>query len=255
MSASTGKLARRIKHPSSPLTPQILSAKDRFVVECMDYQHNTKDRSLGVTELAVDNLIMAGPDKNAKPYASKGKQVYNKADLKSDNYKSVKGYLAFEAEFFPAIRMKNSTFETVENPLSKVEQAQVEEDGATDDGASTIDTASESGDRESFFDDEDRELELQLEKERENLAKGIPSSTAKTNGDAAVPRSRKQSTTSNSKTPTDGSRRSMDITRSGRPSFDSVRAGSVRGDGVDISQEQLLGTRTYTYGDQTPASN
>jgi hypothetical protein len=77
---------------------QVHSKKDTFVVEVMDYQHMTKDRSLGVTDLAVSDLLAEGPDKKNKPWVSTGKQVL-KAPLKTDGKSSIKGSIEYEVEF------------------------------------------------------------------------------------------------------------------------------------------------------------
>lgn len=77
---------------------QVHSKKDVFVVEVMDYQHMTKDRSLGVTELSVADLLQEGPDKKLKPWTSTGKHARKDA-LKTDGKRTVKGQLVYDLEF------------------------------------------------------------------------------------------------------------------------------------------------------------
>lgn len=72
--------------------------KDTFTVEVMDYQHLTKDRSLGVTDLSVADLVAEGPDKRTKPWIGTGKKA-RKDSLKVDGKRTVKGQIDYEVEF------------------------------------------------------------------------------------------------------------------------------------------------------------
>lgn len=62
------------------------------MVEVMDYQHLTKDRSLGVTELRIADLLVPGTDKKLKPWESTGRHE-RKEPLQIDGKKVVKGEL------------------------------------------------------------------------------------------------------------------------------------------------------------------
>jgi len=64
----------------------------------MDYQSNTKDRSLGNILFPVAPLISEGPDKVTKPWIGTGKVSKNE-QLKSDWKKPVKGKLILEGLF------------------------------------------------------------------------------------------------------------------------------------------------------------
>ncbi|GAA5987383.1 hypothetical protein JCM10908_001933 [Rhodotorula pacifica] len=88
---------------------QVHSPKDLFVLEVMDYQHNSRDRSLGIADFLVTNLIAEGPDKSQKPWVGTGK-ITKTEKLKSDGRKTVKGDLEFEAEFFPCVHMSEISF-------------------------------------------------------------------------------------------------------------------------------------------------
>ncbi|KAK4049600.1 Tricalbin-2 [Microbotryomycetes sp. JL201] len=77
---------------------QVHSKKDVFVVEVMDYQHLSKDRSLGVTELTVADLLQEGSDKTVHPWISTGKHL-RKESLRIDGRKAVKGLIEYEVEF------------------------------------------------------------------------------------------------------------------------------------------------------------
>lgn len=83
--------------PSNHLTPYfrivyvpVHSPKDKYIVEVMDYQHTTKDRSLGITDLSVAELLTEGTDKKLKPWLSTGNKAH-KEPLKIDGKKAIKG--------------------------------------------------------------------------------------------------------------------------------------------------------------------
>ncbi|KDE05686.1 hypothetical protein MVLG_03920 [Microbotryum lychnidis-dioicae p1A1 Lamole] len=93
---------------------QVHSKKDTFVIECMDYQHLTKDRSLGVTELNVSDLLTEGHDDQVnKPWVSTGKHS-RKDGLRIDGKKTVKGSVEYDVEFFPCAHLKNVSFKDPE---------------------------------------------------------------------------------------------------------------------------------------------
>ena len=82
----------------------------------MDYQHLTKDRSLGYTELHVNELA-AEADSEEYPCKSTGKKV-EAANLKFE--KAFKGQLHYEAEFIPALALRNFEFSTGGNNIQHV---------------------------------------------------------------------------------------------------------------------------------------
>ncbi|KAH9949508.1 tricalbin [Amylocystis lapponica] len=110
------------------------SLKETMMLECMDYQHLTKDRSLGYVELKVADLARpADPDPDADAdsrfiYASTGKKAA--ADpLKLD--KGFKGSLHYEAEFVPAIALKGVAFESHPNEIQRAAEATSDVEGDT----------------------------------------------------------------------------------------------------------------------------
>lgn len=85
------------------------SLKETLFLECMDYQHLTKDRSLGYVELRLNELAVEA-DSEEYPYKSTGKKA-DAAHLKFE--KGVfKGQLHYEAEFVPALALKDFKFST-----------------------------------------------------------------------------------------------------------------------------------------------
>ena len=74
------------------------SPTDKFVLEAMDYQHQSKDRTLGTTELSAAGFLREGTDPIKMPWLGTGKKSLRES-LRSDNKKTVKGAIEFEAEF------------------------------------------------------------------------------------------------------------------------------------------------------------
>ncbi|CCM00332.1 uncharacterized protein FIBRA_02362 [Fibroporia radiculosa] len=110
------------------------SLKEALMLECMDYQHLTKDRSLGYVELKLSDL--AKPADGDFPYISTGKKVAVDP-IHLDNG-SFKGQLHYEAEFIPAIALKGVGFDSGGNLIERAAQRGVEADGdIVDDHSST----------------------------------------------------------------------------------------------------------------------
>ncbi|BGO92542.1 hypothetical protein NBRC10512_000461 [Rhodotorula toruloides] len=106
---------------------QVHSPRDSFVIEVMDYNHNTKDRTLGQTEFSVSGILAEGPDKRNRPWIGTGK-VSKTEMLKSDNKRTVKGNIEFEAEFFPCTPLKNVSFTPPDEMSSQAKITEVDED-------------------------------------------------------------------------------------------------------------------------------
>lgn len=88
------------------------------MLECMDYQHLTKDRSLGSVELRVADLAKRVEDTRF-PYASTGKKTV--ADpLRLNKGNVYKGQLHYVAEFVPAVALAGVNFESAGTELDKV---------------------------------------------------------------------------------------------------------------------------------------
>ncbi|GAA5905720.1 hypothetical protein JCM8208_000876 [Rhodotorula glutinis] len=131
---------------------QVHSPKDTFTIEVMDYQHMTKDRSLGLTDFAVEGLLAEGADRKTQPWVGTGK-VSRVESLKTDGRRSVKGNIEFEAEFFPCAPLSNVSFTPSESvPGAAAKITEVDENGSStdDEGADeesiapTVTTTTES---------------------------------------------------------------------------------------------------------------
>ncbi|GAA5849255.1 hypothetical protein JCM8547_006494 [Rhodosporidiobolus lusitaniae] len=116
---------------------QAHSARDQFVIEVMDYQHLTKDRSLGSFEFSASGLIAEGPDKKTKPWIGTGK-VERTEMLQQNGKRSVKGNISFSAEFFPCAHLKDVSF----SPPEASKLTELAEEDSNGEGASTPTTAS-----------------------------------------------------------------------------------------------------------------
>ncbi|THV06045.1 tricalbin [Dendrothele bispora CBS 962.96] len=113
------------------------SLRETLMLECMDYQHLTKDRSLGYVELKVSDLVNENDDP-LNPYVSTGaKNMAEPIRLNKGN--ETKGTLHCRAEFVPAIKLKNLKFnETGSSPLKGTTPPD------SDEGGSIISTTSNS---------------------------------------------------------------------------------------------------------------
>lgn len=80
------------------------SLKETLLLECMDYQHLTKDRSLGSVDLRVEDLA-AEHDDVEYPYKSTGVKEFNEP-IRLDKGGGFKGTLLYKAEFVPALKLK-----------------------------------------------------------------------------------------------------------------------------------------------------
>ncbi|TFK30388.1 transmembrane protein [Coprinopsis marcescibilis] len=105
----------------NPVWDQIIyipvhSLKESLLLECMDYQHLTKDRSLGSTEVHLSELASQSEDPKY-PYQSTGAK--DAADpLRLDRGNSTKGTLHYSATFIPALKLKDISFGEQSTALS-----------------------------------------------------------------------------------------------------------------------------------------
>ncbi|OJT13069.1 hypothetical protein TRAPUB_10382 [Trametes pubescens] len=119
------------------------SLKETMLLEAMDYQHLTKDRSLGYTELKVSDLARANAAESGEfLYESTGKREAQEP-LKVGNG-AFKGQLHYVAEFVPAYAVRGIGFDARPSELEQV----VEHDHAAaasddDEGETVHDTDSE----------------------------------------------------------------------------------------------------------------
>ncbi|KAG7099557.1 hypothetical protein E1B28_001390 [Marasmius oreades] len=92
------------------------SLKESFLLECMDYQHLTRDRSLGSVELHLNELAEANPADPLYPYKSLG--VKDARDpIQLDKAHTIKGQLHYTAEFIPALNLRGVKFENTGDRL------------------------------------------------------------------------------------------------------------------------------------------
>ncbi|KAI0757330.1 tricalbin [Daedaleopsis nitida] len=107
------------------------SLKETMLLECMDYQHLTKDRSLGYTELKMTDLSKPSAAETSEfLYESSGRREAEEP-LKLGNG-AFKGKLHYEAEFVPAYAVRGIHFNS--GP-SELEQAAERATAASPDGS------------------------------------------------------------------------------------------------------------------------
>jgi hypothetical protein len=110
-----------INNNLNPVWDQIIyipvhSLKESLVLECMDYQHLTKDRSLGYVELRLDELAKHNPEDAKYPYAPLGKKEAVDP-IRLDKGNAYKGELHYTAEFIPAVALRGLKFATGPNEI------------------------------------------------------------------------------------------------------------------------------------------
>ncbi|MBW0557662.1 hypothetical protein O181_097377 [Austropuccinia psidii MF-1] len=119
-----------------PLFDEILyvpvhSVKDYIRVEVMDYQHLTKDRSLGIFELEANNLIKVTKVDELTSYHSTGKRHYSEYLKQEGKQTVVKGRIDFDVEFYPCLQMKFQPFDTCESDAEKLKTDNTSEIAST----------------------------------------------------------------------------------------------------------------------------
>lgn len=95
------------------------SLKETILLEVMDYQNLTKDRSLGTVELKVSELareIGKGAGDPRFSFESTGKMDKSEP-IRLDRGNQYKGQLHYFAEFLPAFALQGLKFETGSNEL------------------------------------------------------------------------------------------------------------------------------------------
>lgn len=127
----------------NPVWDQIIytpvhSHKETLLLEVMDYQNLTKDRSLGTVELKVSQLareMMAGASDSHFSFESTGKMDKSEP-IRLDRGNQYKGHLHYLAEFLPAFALEGLKFETGSNELQATVEG-VEDGDATGDHSSS----------------------------------------------------------------------------------------------------------------------
>ncbi|KIR30263.1 transmembrane protein [Cryptococcus deuterogattii LA55] len=116
------------------------SARERFMLEVMDYQNIGKDRSLGYVDLAARDYIDESGDQKY-PYISKGSQD-RRDRIKLDKADHFKGELHYEVDFKPAVSLRGGvSFDAQKNELElAVEAAETQSvaEGASSSATATV---------------------------------------------------------------------------------------------------------------------
>jgi Ca2+-dependent lipid-binding protein len=93
------------------------SLRESVLMEVMDYQHLTKDRSLGSVELLVNDIARESPADPQYRYESTGAKEAAEP-IQIDNH-SHKGQLHYRAEFVSTLNVKDVHFDVGENEIQK----------------------------------------------------------------------------------------------------------------------------------------
>jgi len=112
------------------------SLKETLLLEVMDYQNLTKDRSLGTVELKVSELAQEIPKGAGSPrfsFESTGKKDKSEP-IHLDHGNQHKGHLHYVAEFLPAFTLQDLKFKTDPNELQSAAEGS---DEVHDDSGST----------------------------------------------------------------------------------------------------------------------
>ncbi|KAG1783596.1 C2 domain-containing protein [Suillus placidus] len=121
------------------------SLRESMFMEVMDYQHLTKDRSLGSVELRVSDIARESPADAQHRYEPTGtKEVAEPIQIDGNSYK---GQLHYRAEFVSALNLKHAYFDAGENEIQKAAQ-KVERNHAN---GSSSNTHSSSRDEEERY--------------------------------------------------------------------------------------------------------
>ena len=129
-----------LAYPSVDLNPvwdQIIytpvhSLKETLLLEVMDYQNLTKDRSLGTVELKVSELarqITTSAGGSRFSFESTGKMDKSEP-IRLDRGNQYKGQLHYLAEFLPAFALEGLKFEDGSNELQAIVEGVEDDDDA-----------------------------------------------------------------------------------------------------------------------------
>ncbi|KAI5991533.1 C2 domain-containing protein [Pisolithus albus] len=96
------------------------SLRESMFMEVMDYQHLTKDRSLGSVELHVNELARESSTDNQYRHESTGKkEAHDPIKLDGGDGQAFHGRLHYVAEFIPCLNLKNVHFDADENEVQQ----------------------------------------------------------------------------------------------------------------------------------------
>lgn len=119
------------------------SLRETLYLECMDYQHLTKHRSLGFVELSVASLAQATDD-TRYPYAGTGKR--DVADPIRLDKGQLKGELHYSAEFIPALALRGIAFKEdndIQRAIDRAKGGHPDEDGVASGDESSMSSSDE----------------------------------------------------------------------------------------------------------------
>ncbi|EIW86483.1 tricalbin [Coniophora puteana RWD-64-598 SS2] len=117
-----------INNNLDPVWDQIIyvpvhSLRESLQLEVMDYQHLTKDRSLGSVELNVGELARPSADGSDYKHESTGKkEASDPIKLDGSHSNQYKGQLHYVAEFVPALALKGVEFAKDQNEIQRAAQ-------------------------------------------------------------------------------------------------------------------------------------
>ncbi|KAG5654026.1 hypothetical protein H0H81_008041 [Sphagnurus paluster] len=111
-----------INNNLNPVWDQIVyipvhSLREAILLECMDYQHLTKDRSLGTVELHINDLARESTADHRYLFESLGPQAIS-APIRLDKGNVYKGTLHYKAEFIPALALNGVHFDSSANDIT-----------------------------------------------------------------------------------------------------------------------------------------
>jgi C2 domain len=107
------------------------SLRETLLLEVMDYQNLTKDRSLGTVELKVSELAQGAGGDSHYLFESRGKKDKSEP-IRLDRGNQYKGQLHYLAEFLPAYALQGLTFETGPNEPQSTMVGRVDGDDVED---------------------------------------------------------------------------------------------------------------------------
>ncbi|KAF8213474.1 C2 domain-containing protein [Mycena galopus ATCC 62051] len=116
-----------INNNLNPVWDQIIyvpvhTLKETVVLECMDYQNLTRDRSLGYVELRVEDLARECTDR-MYPFESTGKKT-GADPIRLDKGNAYKGQLHYTAEFIPTLALEGVKFDSAGNEIQRAAEAE-----------------------------------------------------------------------------------------------------------------------------------
>ena len=114
------------------------SLKETLLLEVMDYQNFTKDRSLGIVELKVGELAREAQDAGDPLFSYESTGKVEKAEpIRLDQGNQYKGQLHYVAEFLPAFALQGLRFDAgPDKPQSVVKVVDNSSDAASSSSSS-----------------------------------------------------------------------------------------------------------------------